>query len=310
MTWSATAPSNIALIKYMGKADFGQNLPLNASLSYTLPHLSSHVEISSHSTHDTWEPLDANLVLPKPAQARFLKHLNFIKQQFDCDTPLLVRSSNTFPQGTGLASSASSFAALTKAACMAASELTNTPLPDISTQANLSRLGSGSSCRSFFEPWALWQENKVSCMSLPYQDLIHQAVLIDTAPKKVSSSEAHKKVSSLEDFSHRIQRAENNLQALLTALREENWFDAYGISYQEFEDMHNLFTQAKPPFSYINSKSKEALSLLKGVWRAYDDGPIITMDAGPNIHLLYRSNQKEQANTIKLELMERGFDVI
>lgn len=310
MTWTATAPSNIALIKYMGKADFGQNIPLNASLSYTLPHLSSKVVIDVAEAEDAWAPLDTNLVLPEPAQARFLKHLRFIKQQLNCDTPLLVRSTNNFPQGTGLASSASSFAALTRAACMAVSDLTNTALPDISIQANLSRLGSGSSCRSFFEPWALWQESNVSHIELPYQDLIHQAVLIDTTPKEVSSSEAHKKVSTLADFSHRIQRAEGNLKALLTALRNENWFDAYGVSYQEFEDMHNLFAQAKPPFSYINSKSKEALSLLTGVWKAYDDGPIITMDAGPNIHLLYRSSQIEQADMIKNELMERGFNVI
>ena len=36
MEWFAKAPSNIALIKYMGKKDAELNLPMNSSLSYTL----------------------------------------------------------------------------------------------------------------------------------------------------------------------------------------------------------------------------------------------------------------------------------
>ena len=45
MRWYASAPSNIALIKYMGKTDYNGNKPTNSSLSYTLTHLNTHVEI-------------------------------------------------------------------------------------------------------------------------------------------------------------------------------------------------------------------------------------------------------------------------
>ena len=45
MHWLAQAPSNIALIKYMGKKDENSNLPDNSSLSYTLNNLLSTVKL-------------------------------------------------------------------------------------------------------------------------------------------------------------------------------------------------------------------------------------------------------------------------
>ena len=44
--WVASAPSNIALIKYMGKTDEQDNRPTNRSLSYTLNHLRTTVELT------------------------------------------------------------------------------------------------------------------------------------------------------------------------------------------------------------------------------------------------------------------------
>lgn len=317
MTWTASAPSNIALIKYMGKAPGNQNIPLNASLSYTLPNLTTAVELIANpgADSDTWEPLSEKdgFIAPQlsiQAQTRFLKHLERIKLLFNCDETFVVRSANNFPHGTGLASSASSFAALTKAAVLACSACTNTPTPDISYQANLSRLGSGSSCRSFFEPWALWENEKVNAIKLPFERLIHQVILIDTHEKEVSSSEAHRRVSQLPDYPDRKVRAEARLHDLIQALKNDNWTEAYQITVDEFEDMHALFNQCTPSFSYITDKSREILETLHEYWQAAQDGPLITMDAGPNIHLLYRPTQQEMADNLKHELISRGAHVI
>ena len=161
MQWFAQAPSNIALIKYMGKTDEGINIPINSSLSYTLNHLISSVSLELYrGNHDLWEPLNTpgtkQFSLTTPAQSRYLRHLERLKIQFNYKGHFIVRSNNNFPQGSGLASSASSFAALTKCAVLALCELTQTSLLSNTEQANLSREGSGSSCRSFFSPWALW----------------------------------------------------------------------------------------------------------------------------------------------------------
>ncbi|MDF1647013.1 MAG: diphosphomevalonate decarboxylase [Legionellaceae bacterium] len=316
MKWSVKAPANIALIKYMGKAPGNANIPLNSSLSYTLPHLLTCVELEKNTTEkDHWEPLNHQTdfiphIFSEQAQTRFLNHFKFIKKQFGCTEHFTIRSANNFPHGTGLASSASSFAALTQVAIQACTYCTNTAIPDIQTQAHLSRLGSGSSCRSFFKPWAIWNNEHVDNISLPYPDLIHQVILIHQDEKKVSSSEAHRRVSRLSEYPSRKIRAEKNLDDLLDALQTQTWDKAYQICWQEFEDMHALFTASAPSFSYITPKTRAILNTLQHTWKKEGDGPLITMDAGPNIHLLYRPDQIKRAQAFKQQAMENQLHVL
>ncbi len=316
MKWSTEAPANIALIKYMGKAPGNTNIPLNASLSYTLPHLVTRVELEKNTKQqDCWEPLKDQAefiphVFSDKAQTRFLNHLALIKKQLGCTEHFTVRSANNFPHGTGLASSASSFAALTKAAVKACAACTQTPLPNIETQAHLSRMGSGSSCRSFFEPWAIWDKEQVQDISLPYPKLIHQVILIHEIEKEVSSSEAHRRVSQLADYPARQIRAKNNLTNLIKALQNQAWHEAYQICWEEFQDMHALFGASTPAFSYITQETLVILEQLQAAWTKTGDGPLITMDAGPNIHLLYRPDQMQLAQTFKQQAVENQLHVL
>jgi diphosphomevalonate decarboxylase len=315
MQWFAQAPANIALIKYMGKKDTELNLPDNSSLSYTLNNLLSSVVLEKQAgKKDFWEPLSipggASFSLSVKAQQRFLQHLSRIKAHFNYDGAFIVRSSNNFPQGSGLASSASSFAALTLCAVRAICELKQIPLPPVSTQAHLSRLGSGSSCRSFFSPWALWQGNKVDAIELPYSQLIHQVVIISHEEKQVSSSEAHQRVKSSYQYPTRSQRATDNLIVLLEALRTKDWHSAYQICWREFQDMHHLFVSCEQPFTYMTGATKLVLNKLQDLWQHHNDGPIVTMDAGPNIHLLYRPNQADMAQQFKQDHLVGNHDVL
>lgn len=304
MRWCATAPANIALIKYMGKQDTALNIPMNASLSYALPHLLTKVEIQKTSdAHDRWEGLIENEftppVLSDAATERFLKHLRFLKQQFHYDGAFIVRSANNFPHGTGLASSASSFCALTQCAVFALAELTQSPLPSTEKQAEWSRQGSGSSCRSFYQPWALWDAHSVREITLPYARLEHQVILIHTQEKEVSSSEAHRRIHSSPLYHTRKERAETHLQSLLQALKTKNWARAYEVCWSEFQDMHALFHTATPSFHYITSEATAILERIEAEWVRHKDGPLVTMDAGPNIHLLYRADQVKLKQTQK-----------
>ncbi len=304
MQWLAEAPANIALIKYMGKEDGIKNYPTNPSLSYTLPHLKTRVILECHDgEHDVWEPLIESGFLKHTfsmqAQTRFLKHLALVKQHFHYQGSFTVRSGNNFPHGTGLASSASSFAALTRCATKACSALTQQDTPSLTEQAQLSRQGSGSSCRSFFEPWALWETETAQPIDLPYTHLLHQVILIHSEEKKVSSSEAHQRIKTSDHFTTRTIRAKKNLHELLQALRAMQWVSAYEICWREFQDMHALFSSSNPPFHYMTSQTDEVLATLQKCWQQYGDGPLVTMDAGPNIHLLYRSDQIELAAQFK-----------
>jgi diphosphomevalonate decarboxylase len=315
MHWFAQAPANIALIKYMGKKDKSLNLPDNPSLSYTLDNLLTNVMLEVvPGKNDIWEPLSIPgappFTLSQNAQARFLKHLQHIKTHFNYEGAFIVRSSNNFPLGSGLASSASSFAALTICAVRALSELQQRPLASIEQQAELSRIGSGSSCRSFFSPWVLWENDTVAAIDLPYKKLLHQVILISHEEKKISSSEAHQRVKTSPHYLTRSARATENLEQLLNALKVEDWKNCYKIAWQEFQDMHNLFETCEQPFTYKTAETHTVLQQVQAHWDQYEDGPIVTMDAGPNIHLLYRPDQKDRAQEFKSNHLVGNYDVL
>lgn len=338
MKWFASAPSNIALIKYMGKENSALNIPSNASLSYTLNHLCCAVELElAENGEDRWELLSqeslqeimskqfavANLCdslhpnlttqslsdnsvfsshtfsLSLPEQKRFLQHLTLLKEYFNCTQTFIIRSAINFPTGCGLASSAASFAALTLCAAQAMDKQST----NITTLAGLSRRGSGSSCRSFFSPWAIWRGEETEEIALPYSDLIHHTIVITTEKKAISSSQAHRLVKTSALFQGRPERAENRLTTLINAFNEKNWADIYKICWQEFWDMHALFETADQPFGYLLPQSIKVLNLLREYWLNNQDGPLVTMDAGPNIHLLFRADQIKDIENIKKALL-------
>ncbi len=313
MHWFAHAPANIALIKYMGKKDRAKNVPANPSLSYSLDNLRTNVMLEMNpSKQDVWEsltiPCTEPLILSAAAQERFLRHLRNLKQYFNYTGFFIVRSNNNFPHSSGLASSASSFAALTKCGSLALSELTQSPLPSIETQAALSREGSGSSCRSFFSPWALWDDETVTPIQLPYMQLIHEVIVISKNEKAVSSSAAHQRILSSPWYAERGARARQNLKLLLDAFTSKDWAAAYQICWHEFHDMHRLFTTCAQPFSYMTDKTTTALTTLQDLWHRFGDGPIVTMDAGPNIHILYRADQAGMAIEFRKEYLTGNYD--
>ena len=315
MEWFAQAPANIALIKYMGKLDQLNNIPDNPSLSYTLDHLMTSVMMESATTQqDFWEPLDIPggllFTLHQAEQVRFLKHLAFLKHYFNYSGGFIVRSSNNFPHSSGLASSASSFAALTKCAVQALCDLTNRSMLSIDEQARLSRMGSGSSCRSFFTPWAKWDGTLVESVELPYVKLIHQVVLITHEAKSISSSIAHQRVTTSPFYATRSHRARENLKLLMQALMQQDWLSAFNIVWREFHDMHQLFNTSAQAFSYMTLECQHLLNILQDLWHQRGDGPLITMDACPNIHLLYRVDQKVLAHQIKCDYLIGNYDVL
>lgn len=303
MIWQATAPSNIALIKYMGCQKVGERLPANPSLSYTLKDLNTRVELelSEELVDDVWQPFPNNVLLSENEQARFLNHLKFLKTQFNFKGCFIVRSANNFQSACGLASSASSFAALTLCAAKALSDLCSKNF-NKETLANWSRQASGSSCRSFFGPWVLWEGESVRPLDLPYPELIHQVVLVDSQKKLISSTEAHRRVLSSPFFAGRAERARHRLEQLLQAMRAQNWPSMYEIVRDEFLDMHHLFETAQEKFSYRQAGTLEVLNYWQDHWQKHGDGPLVTMDAGPNVHLLFRDEKARTPHPIPRQM--------
>lgn len=319
----AEAPSNIALIKYMGKTGIAVNAPANSSLSYTLDHMRTRVRIrweSGHASKYVWRPLfEAGMHAPELSEkgrARFLAHaercLGRLRgSRTDVDTMLashsvVVESANGFPSDCGLASSASSFAALTLA-CAELVGFASTTAGSRKLLADLSREGSGSSCRSMFSPWALWTASGAEKIEgFPHAaNIRHLAIIVDENRKTVSSSEAHLRVPSSLLFRGRVERAEDRLRALIDCFEFctkasveadsiRAWNRAAHLVWAESWDMHALFETSEPPFGYFVPSSVYALNCIRelsnemrlnlgeGKFRE----PIVTMDAGPNVHVL------------------------
>ncbi len=300
MNWIETsAPSNIALIKYMGKSDSTNNRPTNASLSWTLENLRTFVRIQKKSDlqNDQWSAYVRSdlrpIVLSEVGLNKFLSFFELLKKEFKLTGFYEIQSANNFPSDCGLASSASSFAALTKCAhdvYLAESNMKAKPYT-AKELSKLSQKGSGSSCRSFFSPWGLWSDSGAEDIQLPIKKLLHMVVLCDETIKTVSSSQAHKLVLTSEHFKGRPERAAERLQNLISALRENNWQKTFQICWNEFWDMHILFHTSNPAFMYMNAGTMDILNDLNLFWTTNKDGPIVTMDAGSNIHLLFREDQ-------------------
>lgn len=310
-----SAPSNIAIIKYMGKANSQQNLPTNASISYTLDHLRSFVTMEpSLSGVDSWEPLIGDGYLPielsEKGKSKFLNHLDRIKRLWGVEKNFLVRSANNFPSDCGIASSSSSFAALTLAAISECQKLNGKSLEESSSVAmsKISRLGSGSSCRSFFGPWAVWDGEGAREWACSFNELNHSVMLLDSAKKEVSSSDAHLRVVSSPFFSQRLENVNKRIRSIESVNQKKDWNSFVLLAIEEFEEMHQLFETSVPRFSYRNEPTMVILKQLDRFNRDLRNRILVTMDAGNNIHLM---NLKENIKDLKnLEALFPGINFL
>lgn len=137
--------ANIALAKYWGKSDVALNLPAVPSISMTLSPMFT-------TTTVTFVPglaadeliLGGKAALPKET-ARATALLNRIRERSGVTLNARVESENEFPTASGLASSASGFAALAAAATLASGlEL------DMQQASADARQASASAARSLF----------------------------------------------------------------------------------------------------------------------------------------------------------------
>ena len=319
---SVMAPSNIALVKYMGKLDAEINLPANASFSLTLNDLCTYVEISSSSTSETgasgvkWvsevpekakgNPEAKPPTLSESGIARMTRHFERVRNLLpEVFTPygltvadpraIEIRTANTFPSDSGIASSASSFAAVTLGTALLFAndskkfmKLWESDLEFRRGLAMISRQGSGSSCRSFEGPWVMWGKEKAGSVfdgvKNPMPEMSDLVVLIGSAPKEVSSSQAHLLEKTSPLWHGRIERTTNRLSSGVQALKAGDLAKISKMAWDEMWEMHSMFHTCENPFTYFEPGTVEVLKWLSPQREAAK--LIVTMDAGANVHVL------------------------
>jgi diphosphomevalonate decarboxylase len=325
------SPSNIALIKYWGK--HGHQLPNNPSLSFTLDKCYSETSLAISPKESKGKDMELRFYFDKKENLAFrIKILSFF-EGISKDFPFLsqhaltVHSTNSFPHSSGIASSASAMSALALCLCEMDEKLRGTKTKADKEQflkraSYYARIGSGSAARSVYPIMSLWGEAdgiKASSdeYAIPFDKTIHKtfkkyqnAILIaSSAEKKVSSRVGHALMKTNPFAKVRYKQAGKNLSDLIDALREED-LEKFGvITETEAMTLHALMMCSSPNFILMNPSSLAMINKIKDFRETTKLPLYFTLDAGPNIHLLYPQNIKNKVIPfIQSELSEHCED--
>ncbi|HKM92754.1 MAG TPA: diphosphomevalonate decarboxylase [Prolixibacteraceae bacterium] len=321
------SPSNIALIKYWGK--HGVQLPLNASLSMTLKNASTTTELQFRYLPDDMEVQyffegERNQVF----EEKVINYMERLKSEmpFMSDYAFRFLSSNNFPHSTGIASSASSMSALALCLVSMEEEVSGNKLSETAffeRASHIARLGSGSASRSVYGQWATWgiiddlehsSDQYASC--LPFQ--VHESLLkmgdailvVSANPKKVSSSLGHHLMKVHPYATSRYRQAAMNMQSLLVAMQVGDFDSLACVIENEALSLHALLVTSSPDGMLLKPGSLQIIEAVRQFRNETQTKLCFTIDAGPNIHLLYPIEEREKVlrfiETHLLEFCENG----
>jgi diphosphomevalonate decarboxylase len=293
----ASASPNIALIKYWGKlpsqSDQTRNLATNPSLSMTLSRAQTHVRarqsLSKAIIHINGAPAS------EKDFAKVSAHIDRVATAFDIQDapPLFIDSTNNFPQGTGIASSASAFAALT---CAVTGLLIGADKTRALLQSNpqrlseLARRGSGSASRSIFAPYSYWSGGP-NAEAFNCQWPLHDTILIFSRDhKKVPSSEGHEQATQSPFFLERLKNLPRRLELTKAALMNRDFSALKDLIELEALELHKIVASGDRPIDYFTPESRRFVDYLQKTKPAE---LAFTLDAGPNVHLLSEAPQNE-----------------
>lgn len=283
---TAVAHPNIAFIKYWGQTDPALNLPANPSLSMNLGFLTTVTTVEFCADL----AVDAVVIDNEPATARALarvvEHLDRVRALAAVEHRARVVSRNGFPAGTGLASSAAAFAALSLAATRALDlELEEAAL------SRLARMASGSACRSVPGGYSLWEgdghEQSFARQVAPpaHWDLRDVVALVSYEHKAVSSYDGHGSAPGSPFYAARLAA----IPALLGAVRRgiaERSLETMGPAVEaDALAMHAVMMTSRPGLLYWEPATVRVLHAVRA-WRDEGLRVFFTMDAGPNVHCL------------------------
>ncbi len=287
------APPNIALVKYWGMRDREQGVPYNSSLSVTLDRFRSRTRVRFDPTlpDDEVEINGAPATGgPRDAVVRFLDR---VRARAALEDRASVVSDNNFPTASGLASSASGFAALAGAASLAAGlRLSGRDL------SRLARFGSGSASRSVFGGFVEWQAGTRpdggDCYARPLYPADHWPALVDVvvfvegAPvKEVRSADAmQSSVATSPLYSRRLATVPRRLAEIRRAIGRRDSTRLFPLIMEECDNFREVCETTRPSLDYLTPTSRATLGEVRALNREAGT-PIAgyTHDAGAHVHV-------------------------
>ncbi|WEV44466.1 diphosphomevalonate decarboxylase [Lactobacillus sp. ESL0684] len=285
MTKTIRAHTNIALIKYWGKADSQLRLPLMSSLSMTLDKFYTDTQITNSSTTNEFY-LNGSKQTGNSAQ-RVFTYIKKLQAKFGVSGNLIVKSTNHVPTAAGLASSSSAFAALAGAFCEHYHiKVSQTEL------SRLARLGSGSASRSIFGGFAIWQKGTTDESSYAYaltekpkMDLQLLAIELNQLPKDLPSTAGMQQAQTSPFFKPWLARNEAELNTMINAIKANDFSSLGQQAELNAMEMHAINLSANPGFTYFEPNTLRAIKLVQQL-RNSGIECYCTIDAGPNVKVL------------------------
>lgn len=302
-TVSASCPSNIALIKYWGK--YENQIPANPSISYTLNHCKTNTSMEFFAD----EQFSVQTYLAGNEEKKFAEKIEKYFKNIEDFLPwilkgkYIIRTENTFPHSSGIASSASGFGAIAKCLMNLDEQFSGKIADDLKAKKEsfLARLGSGSACRSLYNGLVVWgKTDEVAGSSDLYavqypNEEIHPifknfndwVLLIHEGEKSVSSTVGHGLMKTNPYAERRFQEAHENFTTLKEILKTGDLQNFIKLVEHEALTLHAMMMMSEPAFILMKTGTLEVINKIWNFRKETGLALFFTLDAGANVHLLF-----------------------
>lgn len=285
------AHTNIALIKYWGKKNKALKIPHNSSLSLTLDQFYTDTKVSydKQLTKDIFILDDE--VMDDHISKRVVWFMDRIRERYGISEYAKIESWNHVPKEAGLASSASAFAALAKAATL------DLNLSDQEV-SRLARLGSGSASRSIYGDFVRWnmgtddEDSFAEPLDIPeWNDIRMVVCLVNEGPKPYLSSMAMDLTATESVYYDAwVKQSAIDITEMEIALKDHDIKRVGSIAQANALRMHASLLAID--MWYFEPETVRIMNVVRELQKTV---PVyFTMDAGPNVKILTTAPYVEQ----------------
>lgn len=221
----------------------------------------------------------------------------------NCKLNMHICSVNNFPTAAGLASSAAGYA------CLAYAIGQVLEVTDVRRLSIISRMGSGSACRSLYGGFVQWVTASKSEESYAkqvvdesYWPQMRVIILVVNDAQKDTPSTAGMQLTAQTSslFQHRIASVvPKRVEEMRAAIKECNFHKFAEITMKDSNQFHACCQDSFPPIKYMNDISWSIVRMVHKLNDFYGANRLAyTFDAGPNACIYLLENEVDEFLTL------------
>lgn len=241
--------------------------------------------------------------IPKCSNPNSLATVRKLSESENGNLHMHICSVNNFPTAAGLASSAAGYA------CLAYAIGQVLEVTDVRRLSIISRMGSGSACRSLYGGFVQWVTSDKSEESYAkqvvdefYWPKMRIIVLVVNDAQKDTPSTAGMQLTAETStlFQHRISSVvPKRVQEMVKAIKDRNFHQFAEITMKDSNQFHACCQDSYPPIRYMNDTSWSIVSMVHKLNQFYGTNRLAyTFDAGPNACIYLLESEVDQFLTL------------